>query len=79
MILNSSVDLHVCTIRIYFLLYSDIIREVGVSGELKSESMAILLENDIDISPYDMQLCQYFPHAEFQIPEKELRSRADLR
>jgi hypothetical protein len=26
-----------------------------------------------------MQLCQYFPHAEFQIPEKELRSRADLR
>jgi hypothetical protein len=41
--------------------------------------MAILLENDIDFSPYDIQLHQYFPHSAFQIPDEELRSRADLR
>lgn len=56
-----------------------IIKEVGVSGDLNSETMAILLENDIDFSPYDVQLYQYFPHPPFQIPEEEMKSRADLR
>jgi hypothetical protein len=70
--------LHVSTVRIYFLLHSGIIKEVGVCGDLNSESMAILLENDIDVSPYDVQLYQYFPHS-FQIPEEEMRLRADLR
>jgi exoribonuclease R len=60
-------------------LCSDIIKEVGVCGDLNSETMAILLENDIDFSPYNVQLYQYFPHSQFQIPEEEVRSRADLR
>jgi exoribonuclease R len=71
--------LHVSTVRIYFLLHSGIIKEVGVCGDLSSETMAILLENDIDFSPYDVQLYQYFPHSPFQIPEEEIRLRADLR
>jgi exoribonuclease R len=61
------------------VFHSDIVQEVGVSGDLKSETMAILLENDIDFSPHDIQLYQYFPHSKFQIPDEELRSRADLR
>jgi exoribonuclease R len=50
-----------------------------VCGDVNSEIMAILLENDIDFSPYDVQLYQYLPHSPFQIPEEEMRSRADLR
>jgi hypothetical protein len=41
--------------------------------------MALLLENDIDFSPYDVGLYQYFPHSLFEIPEDEIKLRADLR
>ncbi|PNF40042.1 hypothetical protein B7P43_G11627 [Cryptotermes secundus] len=41
--------------------------------------MAILLENDIDFSPYDVRLYQYFRHSPFQIPVEEIKSRSDLR
>jgi exoribonuclease R len=63
----------------YFPCHSDIIEEIGVCGDLKSETMALLLENDIDFSPCDVALYQYFPHSPFQIPEEEIQSRCDLR
>jgi exoribonuclease R len=67
------------TVRIYFPCHSDIIEEIGVCGDLKSETMALLLENDIEFSPFDIELYQYFPHSPFEIPEEEIRSRCDLR
>ncbi|GFG38066.1 hypothetical protein Cfor_10644 [Coptotermes formosanus] len=57
----------------------DIIEEIGTCGDLKSETMALLLENDIEFSPYDIELYQYFPRSPFQIPEEEIQSRCDLR
>jgi len=57
----------------------DLIEEIGVCGDLKSETMALLLENDIEFSPFDVKLYQYFPHSPFQIPEEEIQSRCDLR
>jgi exoribonuclease R len=50
-----------------------------VCGELKAETMAILLENGIEFSPYDVELHQYFPRSPFKIPEDEIKSRSDLR
>jgi hypothetical protein len=41
--------------------------------------MALLLENDIEFSPCDVELYQYFPHSPFEIPSDEINSRADLR
>jgi len=41
--------------------------------------MALLLENGIEFSPYDVQLYQYFPQLPFQIPEEEIKLRTDLR
>ncbi|KDR19486.1 DIS3-like exonuclease 2 isoform X2 [Zootermopsis nevadensis] len=57
----------------------DIIEQIGVCGDLKSETMALLLENDIEISPFDDKLYQYFPRSPFVIPEDEIKSRTDLR
>lgn len=68
-----------CVIRIDFLCCSDIIEQIGVCGDLKSETMALLLENDIEISPFDDKLYQYFPRSPFVIPEDEIKSRTDLR
>jgi exoribonuclease R len=50
-----------------------------VYGDLKSETMALLLENDIEFLPFDTKFYQYFPHSPFQIPEEEIQSRCDLR
>jgi DIS3-like exonuclease 2 len=57
----------------------DIIEEIGVCGDLKSETMALLVENDIEFSPLDIELYQYFPRSPFQIPKEEIQSRCDLR
>lgn len=57
----------------------DIIEEIGVCGDLKSETMALLLENDIEFSPHNIELYQYFPRSPFQIPREEIQSRCDLR
>jgi hypothetical protein len=50
-----------------------------VCGDLKSETVALLEENDIEFSPYDVELYQYFPRSPFVIPEDEIKLRADLR
>jgi exoribonuclease R len=61
------------------LCCSDIVEEIGVCGELGAETRALLLENEIEFLPCDVELHQYFPRSPFKIPEDEIKSRADLR
>ncbi|KAJ9590051.1 hypothetical protein L9F63_016827, partial [Diploptera punctata] len=55
-----------------------ILERIGDIGDLKSETVALLLENDIETNPFDIHLYQYFPHSPFVIPEEEMNSRKDL-
>ncbi|XP_044736789.1 DIS3-like exonuclease 2 [Chrysoperla carnea] len=56
----------------------NIIETVGQAGDLKIETRAILLENGLDVTPYDPSMNQYFP-ATSEIPAEEYTYREDLR
>ncbi|XP_055624691.1 DIS3-like exonuclease 2 [Toxorhynchites rutilus septentrionalis] len=56
-----------------------ILKSVGQCGELEVENESILLEYDLDISPYSEKIINGLPPSSFQIPQKELSERIDLR
>lgn len=52
---------------------------IGPAGELEVETVALLLENNIDARPYTEDFRQYYPALPFVIPEEEFAKREDLR
>ncbi|KAG8286939.1 DIS3-like exonuclease 2 [Homalodisca vitripennis] len=56
-----------------------IIEEVGQSGDLEVETLAILLENNLDPYPMNSLLNVFFPRLPYVIPKEEIGRRADLR
>ncbi|EAT47482.1 AAEL001397-PA [Aedes aegypti] len=58
---------------------ANIMKSIGKCGELEVESQAILVEYDLDVSPYSEKILNSLPGSEFQIPEEELAKREDLR
>lgn len=52
---------------------------IGSAGELEVETVALLLENNIDATPYPEEFKQYYPAPPFVIPEEEFSKREDLR
>ncbi|XP_062553616.1 DIS3-like exonuclease 2 [Armigeres subalbatus] len=58
---------------------ANILKSIGKSGELEVESQAILVEYDLDVSPYSEEILNSLPGSEFQIPAEELAKREDLR
>lgn len=56
-----------------------IVGMVGPAGELEVETVALLLDNNIDARPYPEDFRQYYPAPPFVIPEEEFCKREDLR
>ncbi|KXJ81335.1 DIS3-like exonuclease 2 [Aedes albopictus] len=58
---------------------ANIMKSIGKCGDLEVESQAILVEYDLDVSPYSEEILNSLPGSEFQIPAEELAKREDLR
>ncbi|EDS42911.1 exosome complex exonuclease RRP44 [Culex quinquefasciatus] len=56
-----------------------ILKSIGKCGELEAENQALLVEYDLDVSPYSEEIINSLPPSPFQIPEEELKKREDLR
>lgn len=52
---------------------------IGQRGQLKTENTAILLQNNLDPTPYDKSIIDELPSDPFVIPEEEFQYRLDLR
>ncbi|XP_053606591.1 DIS3-like exonuclease 2 [Plodia interpunctella] len=56
-----------------------IICNIGQSGDMVSETKAILAQNDLDITPFGPEIRHLFPRLDYVIPEEELKIREDCR
>ncbi|KAM3966197.1 DIS3-like exonuclease 2 [Aphomia sociella] len=52
---------------------------IGQSGDMKTETMAILAQTDLDITPFGPEVRHLFPRLDFVIPEEEIKLREDCR
>lgn len=70
---------HVCVcIGIFAYLYRRVLSIVGESGEIGAELEAILLENDLDVSPYRDELLDEFPDSD-TLTDDDIKDREDWR
>lgn len=56
-----------------------ITKEVGKNGDVEVETKAILLENDLDVTPYGAEMDKFYPSVPFKIPQTEISKRVDYR
>ena len=68
----------------YFILLikyssSQLVKSIGVNGDINSETEALLIENDIDYSEFDKNVNNCLPKLPWSIPEQEFKLRRDLR
>ncbi|XP_032520425.2 DIS3-like exonuclease 2 [Danaus plexippus] len=56
-----------------------LICNIGQSGDMQTETKAILAQMDLDITPFGEDVRHLFPRLDFIIPEEEIRSREDCR
>lgn len=56
-----------------------IICNIGQSGDMVSETRAILAQNDLDITPYGPEVRHLYPRLDYTIPEEEIMIREDCR
>ncbi|XP_035789492.1 DIS3-like exonuclease 2 [Anopheles albimanus] len=56
-----------------------ILRPIGKCGQLEVENEAILVEYNLDVTPYPETLLAALPPCPYTIPEEELAKRTDLR
>lgn len=57
----------------------NVLKSIGKCGDLEVESQAILVEYDLDVSPYSEAVITSLPTSPFQIPAEEIERRTDLR
>lgn len=53
--------------------------EVGKSDEIDAELQAILLENNLDISPYQKELLEEIPDSDYTLTDADMKDREDWR
>lgn len=56
-----------------------IICQIGQSGDMETETKAILAQTDLDITPFGPEVRQFFPNSDYIIPEAEISLRKDCR
>ncbi|XP_011314967.1 DIS3-like exonuclease 2 [Fopius arisanus] len=56
-----------------------ILEKIGDAGDLEAETQAILLENGLDVTPYDEALYKDFPGPDYVFQETDLHGREDWR
>lgn len=64
---------------IYCILYRKIEKIVGNIGDIRTESNAILLEYDLDVTPYSPDVIKGLPNSDYILTENDLRDREDWR
>ncbi|XP_059053998.1 DIS3-like exonuclease 2 [Achroia grisella] len=52
---------------------------IGQSGNMKTETKAILAQTDLDVTPFGPEVRGLFPSQDYVIPEDEIRKREDCR
>ncbi|XP_063701864.1 DIS3-like exonuclease 2 isoform X2 [Culicoides brevitarsis] len=57
----------------------NILKPLGKCGELEVENEAILVQNNLDITPFSEHIINQLPKSPFVIPEEEYAKREDLR
>lgn len=56
-----------------------IICNIGQSGDMISETKAILAQTDLDVTPYGQEFRDLYPRLDYVIPEEEIQIREDCR
>ncbi|XP_075978627.1 dis3 like 3'-5' exoribonuclease 2 [Anticarsia gemmatalis] len=56
-----------------------ILRNIGQSGDMVSETRAILAQTDLDITPFGKEVRHLYPRLDYKIPEEEFLVREDCR
>lgn len=56
-----------------------IVCNIGQSGDMVSETKAILAQTDLDVTPYGQEFRDLYPRLDYVIPEEEIQIREDCR
>ncbi|XP_063382511.1 DIS3-like exonuclease 2 [Cydia fagiglandana] len=56
-----------------------IIKNIGQSGDMVTETTAILAQNDLDVTPFGQKYSHLYPRLDYVIPEDEIKLREDCR
>lgn len=62
-----------------YYIYRRILLVLGKDGELDTELKAIIMENDLDMSPYQETLLEGLPDSDYILTEADLKNREDWR
>lgn len=57
----------------------NIVCNIGQSGDMITETKAILAQTDLDITPYGPEFRDLYPRLDYVIPEEEIQIREDCR
>ncbi|XP_038223584.1 DIS3-like exonuclease 2 [Zerene cesonia] len=56
-----------------------IVCNIGETGDIQSETQAILAQTDIDVKPFGLEVRHLYPNLDYVIPEEEIKLREDCR
>lgn len=59
--------------------YGKIVCNIGESGDMRTETAAILAQTDLDITPFGPEVRCLYPREDYTIPEEEIKLREDCR
>ncbi|XP_023936722.1 DIS3-like exonuclease 2 [Bicyclus anynana] len=57
----------------------NIICNIGESGDMQTETKAILAQTDLDVTPFGPEVRHLFPRLDYTIPDEEIKLREDCR
>lgn len=57
----------------------NIVCTIGQSGDMITESKAILAQTDLDVTPYGQEFRDLYPRLDYVIPDEEIQIREDCR
>lgn len=52
---------------------------MGAAGDIEAETLALLLEHDIDYGPFPPEVLKGLPELPWSIPQEEIDKRRDFR
>ncbi|XP_054008026.1 DIS3-like exonuclease 2 isoform X1 [Hylaeus anthracinus] len=56
-----------------------IVKIVGTAGDISTESNAILLEHNLDVTPYSQEVIKGLPDSDYVLTENDIKDREDWR
>ncbi|XP_076626997.1 DIS3-like exonuclease 2 [Colletes latitarsis] len=62
-----------------YLAVGKILKIIGTVGDISTESCAILLEHDLDVTPYSQEVVKGLPDSDYVLTENDIKDREDWR